>query len=199
MPRLTRAESMAATRQKLVEAATDTFASVGFIGATVEGIAEAAGYSRGAFYAHFGSKDDILLAIVEAQTDGVTPLFLDRIGQAADPDEAIEAVVTLLVERGRSQGLARAVMDALHEERRRSGSEGRYIRLVTANWRVIGEALRRFFPGGALPCEPDELVAILVALTYNPVVGEGADYQIGRLARVTLRGLMGRLPTSDVD
>lgn len=195
MPRLTRAESMAATREKLLAAAADTFASVGFTGATVEGIAEAAGYSRGAFYAHFSSKDDILLAVVEAQSDGVTPQFLDRIEQAADTDEAIEAVIALLVERGRSQGLARAVMDALHEDRRRSGTEGRYARLVTANWRDIGEALRRFFPGRALPCEPDELVAILVALTYNPVVGEGADYQIDRLARVTLRALMGRLPT----
>lgn len=199
MPRLTRAESMAATRQKLVEAAAETFASLGFIGATVESIAEAAGYSRGAFYAHFGSKDDILLAVVEARSDGVTPQFLDRIEQAADPDEAIEAVVALLVERGRSQGLAWAVMGALREEQRRAGLEERYTRLMTANWRVIGEALRRFFPGGALPCEPDELVAILVALTYNPVVGVGVDYQIDRLARITLRALMRRLPTSDVD
>ena len=190
---------MAATRPKLVAAAAETFASLGFIGATVESIAEAAGYSRGAFYAHFGSKDDILLAVVEAQSDAVTPQFLDRIEQAADPDEAIEAVVALLVERGRSQGLAWAVMDALREEQRRAGLEERYTRLVTANWRVIGEALRRFFPGGALPCEPDELVAILVALTYNPVVGVGVDYQIDRLARITLRALMGRLPTSDVD
>ncbi len=154
MSRLTRAESMAVTREKLLAAATDTFASVGFTGATVEGIAEGAGYSRGAFYAHFGSKDDILLAVVEAQSDGVTPQFLGRIEQAADADEAIEAVVSLLVARGRSQGLARAVMDALHEERLRSGTEGRYAHLVTANWRDIGEALRRFFPAACYRASP---------------------------------------------
>jgi AcrR family transcriptional regulator len=194
MPRMTRTESMAVTRQKLLEAALHVFSSDGFSKATVERIASAAGFSRGAFYAHFASKEDILLAVVETQSDDVTPVFLKRIEEANDPEAAIEAVVRLLGERGRSQGLALAVMDALGDEQRRGELGGRYAHLVTSNWRTIGEALRRFFPGGTLPCEPDEIVAILVALTYSPVVGGATNYQTSRLAGITLRALMGHSP-----
>lgn len=63
--RLTRAEAKARTRQLLLEAAASVFASKGFAGASVEEIAEAAGFSIGAVYSNFGSKEELFLELSE--------------------------------------------------------------------------------------------------------------------------------------
>jgi AcrR family transcriptional regulator len=64
--RLTRAEAKARTRQLLLEAAASVFASKGFAGASVEEIAEAAGFSIGAVYSNFGSKEELFLELSQA-------------------------------------------------------------------------------------------------------------------------------------
>ena len=43
----------------------DVFAQKGFYGASLEEIAEAAGFTRGAIYSNFGSKDELLLAVID--------------------------------------------------------------------------------------------------------------------------------------
>jgi AcrR family transcriptional regulator len=63
--RLSREEKKAETRQRLLIAAARLFARKGFEGATIEEIAEEAGYSRGAFYSNFESKDDLLRSLLE--------------------------------------------------------------------------------------------------------------------------------------
>ena len=57
--RLGRAEKKAATRAALLEAAARVFGRGGFYGASVEEIAEEAGFSRGAVYSNFESKEDL--------------------------------------------------------------------------------------------------------------------------------------------
>lgn len=64
--RLSRAEAKARTRELLLQAAARTFARKGFAGASVEEIAEAAGFSVGALYSNFGGKEDLFLALSEA-------------------------------------------------------------------------------------------------------------------------------------
>src|SRR5271170_3177448 len=59
------AERTAATRQKLLAASKRIFAQDGFEAARLEDIAAGAGYTRGAFYAHFESKEDIFFALLE--------------------------------------------------------------------------------------------------------------------------------------
>ncbi len=54
-----------ATRRKLLAAAEKTFARDGFEAARLEDIASLAGYTRGAFYANFKSKEDIFFALLE--------------------------------------------------------------------------------------------------------------------------------------
>ena len=46
-----------ATRQRIIDAASQSFRSNGYAGIGVDGIAKAAGVTSGAFYAHLGSKD----------------------------------------------------------------------------------------------------------------------------------------------
>lgn len=65
--RLTQEERKKETRQLLLESAVEVFAQLGFHGASVEKIAEYAGFSKGAVYAHFNSKEELFLAILEKQ------------------------------------------------------------------------------------------------------------------------------------
>src|ERR1700684_4315001 len=63
--RLTRAEKQAETRARLIQAAASVFALRGFQAATVEEIAEEAGYSHGAVYSNFEGKEELFLAVFE--------------------------------------------------------------------------------------------------------------------------------------
>ena len=65
MARLTRKESQARTRSQLLEAAGRVFADRGLERATVDQVAGEAGYTKGAFYANFKSKEDLFLAMLD--------------------------------------------------------------------------------------------------------------------------------------
>lgn len=60
VPALRRREN---TRQKLLDAAATVFAEVGLDAASVETICERAGFTRGAFYSNFESKDELFLEL----------------------------------------------------------------------------------------------------------------------------------------
>jgi AcrR family transcriptional regulator len=86
-----------ATRARLLEGALEVFAERGFHGASVEDICERAGFTRGAFYSNFGSKDELALALFEATTDRL----LDQIAAllpelATQPGTLLDAVLGLL-------------------------------------------------------------------------------------------------------
>jgi AcrR family transcriptional regulator len=67
MPRgqFDRSERKAATRAALLEAAARVYARRGFAGATLDEVAAEAGFTKGAVYAHFGSKEKLLLALLQ--------------------------------------------------------------------------------------------------------------------------------------
>jgi AcrR family transcriptional regulator len=62
--RSTQAARRQATRARLLEAAFNVFAAHGYTGATVDAIVQAAGYSKGAFYFHFSSKEEVFLEVL---------------------------------------------------------------------------------------------------------------------------------------
>ena len=62
--RLTREQSKDQTRERLLDAAQAIFMKKGFVAASVEDIAAAAGYTRGAFYSNFGSKSELFLELL---------------------------------------------------------------------------------------------------------------------------------------
>jgi AcrR family transcriptional regulator len=70
MTRLSRSESAARTRARLLDAAEEVFAEHGFGRTSLEQIAERAGYTRGAVYANFASKDELFLAVLDRWLDG---------------------------------------------------------------------------------------------------------------------------------
>lgn len=63
--RETRAERQARTRAELISTAATVFARRGYNGASVEEIAEEAGYSHGAVYSNFNGKADLFLTVFE--------------------------------------------------------------------------------------------------------------------------------------
>ena len=68
--RLTRPERKEQTRGDLLAAAREVFERHGFHRASLEQIAEAAGYTKGAVYSHFpGGKDELFLAVLDRHID----------------------------------------------------------------------------------------------------------------------------------
>ncbi len=68
--RLTRAESKARTRGRLVAAARTVFLSRGFHAASIEAVAEEAGYTIGALYSNFDGKSDLFVAVFQDYVAG---------------------------------------------------------------------------------------------------------------------------------
>jgi len=81
-----RKESHVLTRQKLLAAAREQIAHKGVGDASVRSISEAAGFSQGAFYSCFDSKESLLLQIFEEHVHSVTERF-------AEVPKAIEAKI----------------------------------------------------------------------------------------------------------
>lgn len=67
--RLTREESRARTRERLLESAAELFAERGVNGTSVEQIAERAGFTRGAFYGNFADKHDLVRELLQRRTE----------------------------------------------------------------------------------------------------------------------------------
>jgi AcrR family transcriptional regulator len=72
------------TRTALVEAAAEVFARRGFHASSLEEIAETAGFTRGAIYSNFGSKEDLLLAVVEWTNRKHVGAFADELARGSD-------------------------------------------------------------------------------------------------------------------
>lgn len=67
--RLTREQSKAHTRERLLAAARSCFAESGFHGASVEEVANRAGFSTGALYSNFDGKEDLFLVLMEREIE----------------------------------------------------------------------------------------------------------------------------------
>jgi AcrR family transcriptional regulator len=70
MARLTRAERREHTRSSLMDAAGRVFARRGLHQASIDDVAEAAGFTKGAFYANFRSKEELFLAMLDERFAG---------------------------------------------------------------------------------------------------------------------------------
>ena len=80
--RLTRIEQQARTRAALLEAGGRVFVERGFLGASVEAIATEAGYTRGAFYSNFSSKEELFAELLQER---VYSLYAEMASKSADP------------------------------------------------------------------------------------------------------------------
>jgi AcrR family transcriptional regulator len=89
--RLTREEQKARTRSALLEAASKVFARRGLHAASVEEVAEAAGFSKGAVYANFESKEALFLALLDQNLEDRMAEIRRNSGDDSEPGDQLRA------------------------------------------------------------------------------------------------------------
>jgi AcrR family transcriptional regulator len=100
------------TCDKLFEAAARMFEEQGIGGASIEAIAAAAGFTRGAFYSNFKSKDELIIAMLEDHVDRSIRRNLDLLAQHNNIDDFLDALKNM--DRSKQDPLGRAPL--LHME-----------------------------------------------------------------------------------
>ncbi|HZV10113.1 MAG TPA: TetR family transcriptional regulator, partial [Novosphingobium sp.] len=90
MSRLTRSQSQEQTRQRLIDAARELFRRDGFAATSIDRIAEAAGYSKGAVYSNFACKEEIFLAALQAEGAQSMAKLLEALHAAPDTATLID-------------------------------------------------------------------------------------------------------------
>ena len=92
MPRLSRPESQARTRARILEAARELLARHGLAHCSVDAISEQAGFSKGAFYSNFGSKEAVFLELLREHTAEEQQKLAAALQASTDPTTALRAV-----------------------------------------------------------------------------------------------------------
>lgn len=100
------------TRDKLFEAAASVFEEQGINAASIEKIAAAAGFTRGAFYSNFASKDELIVAMLEDHVAQTIRRNLDLLAKHQDLQDFIAAFRDM--DRARQDPLGRSPL--LHME-----------------------------------------------------------------------------------
>jgi AcrR family transcriptional regulator len=88
----TQGERKAETRARLLAAAAELFADQGVDAVSVDAVAEAAGRTSGAVYAHFGSKQGLLLALLDSWKDSVLTVLQAEVAVSDSPAGQLGAV-----------------------------------------------------------------------------------------------------------
>jgi AcrR family transcriptional regulator len=101
--RLTRRESQEATRARLIEAAEKIFIRFGFAASSVERIAEAAGFSRGAFYSNFRDKDELFIAVLNRRRLALSSALGEIFRREPNAARRLRAVRDWYVHQGRQK------------------------------------------------------------------------------------------------
>jgi AcrR family transcriptional regulator len=97
--RRTRAENQAETRRRLLDAAAEIFIRRGFQGATVEEITAEAGFTRGAFYSNFESKEQLFVEFLQERVYEEYRQMVQRVPAEASPIERLRWTARDLMER----------------------------------------------------------------------------------------------------
>ncbi len=175
--RLTREESREQTRERLIEAAKACLIRKGYEGASIGDIAEEAGFTKGAFFSNFESKEALLLEILRRhKADEIDRMAAISLDEANTPvsSPALERYIdrldidcgfTLLdiqLELQASRNPAFAVQYAEVEQVFRSG----LAKLLAGTFERAGRTM---------PGTPAQLADIMLALTRGLVLGHVAD------------------------
>lgn len=187
-----------ATRERVLEAASEVFAERGFHGASVEDICERAGFTRGAFYSNFSSKDDLVLELSRRHAEDL----VERIRRAskrehASAEDVLRDVLTAMADdtRSKERWLVLTTEFTLHAirdatARRAWAAQQRRVRdeLVA----VVDEAVSRQGLTLPLPTELFVLAAIALAQgTLTQRLVEPRSLSVGQLERTVLPILLG--------
>jgi AcrR family transcriptional regulator len=185
------------TRRVLLASALELFGTKGFHASSVQEIVRAAGLTKGAFYHHFASKEDVLLLLLEellAAQGRLVPAALAAYSAPADQLRELVRLWVLTVVRYQAH-----VAVSLQE--RRSLDEERWAEIERrrdAIWEQAEQIVRRGIESGDFDPGIDTGVAIrgIVGLTvwvyrwYSPGASPPAEAVADELSRMALHGVV---------
>ena len=170
MARLTREESQALTREKLLRSSADVVARDGYEGASVERIAEEAGFSKGAFYSNFSSKEDVLLHLLEGNAGHDVRELSELLQEIVDPVLVIDAVARWSDARASEQKWGIIAIEFMRRARRDGSLDERHRDLFVNQWEEIGRLLEgKLGIGANPPVSALNLGGIVLELTYGGI------------------------------
>jgi AcrR family transcriptional regulator len=161
--RLSRAESRERTRQELLAAAARVFAAKGFTGASVDDVAEAAGFTKGAVYSNFASKTDLMLALIEDRIRRQSEIVEDAFAGASLEEGLREldarASGTTALDREWMMLVGEFMLYAMRDERARVALAAEYERARGLSAAMIAS---KYAESGTTPPLPPRDIAILI-------------------------------------
>jgi AcrR family transcriptional regulator len=153
------------TKQRLTEAAARVFTRQGIGAASVEDITDEAGFSRGAFYSNFTSKEELVISMLRDHHDQTRQLVDRIVGEVADPVEMMHAATTLQTQRRSPiEGVLymEFMLYALRDPANRPMlAESRTLMRTTIAHAVVEHARRS---GRNLPRPPEDVADVIMAL-----------------------------------
>ncbi|NMM10822.1 MAG: TetR/AcrR family transcriptional regulator [Polaromonas sp.] len=193
--RLTREESQAQTRERLIETAQHLFVLHGYGATSIRDIADKAGYSQGAFYSNFSSKEDVLLEFLRQHMEAEAT----QLSNVMDSDERTPEQMLAELEAWAStlnhdaDWCMLSIELQLHANRSQTFAI-EYQKVWDEHRSEIGSVVSKLFAklGRTPPAEPDELAAAFMALTHGLALQRVTTRPdpSGRLIMVFLHGLI---------
>ncbi|WP_026186921.1 TetR/AcrR family transcriptional regulator [Ensifer sp. BR816] len=189
MARLTREQSQARTKAKLLSSAREVVAREGYEGATIERIAEEAGFSKGAFYSNFNGKEDIFLYLLETHAGEDVIELQKLLGPIENARELIDTLSNWAQERSTDPSWGMLALELFRHARRNATFGERHSNLFRAQWEGLGRILLRLFPEGKAPAGPTALGGIVFELTYGAASSFTNGPTVGELVKVALTSM----------
>ena len=143
--RLTREQSKDQTRLRLLDAAQAIFMKKGFVAASVEDIAEAAGYTRGAFYSNFRSASEFFVELLRVKHRDIQDNPETLLRDVAVSSETVQQQFALLYARCHSSNVddvvwAEARLQAERDVRLREHVEAMCVERRDMIARLVGQS-----------------------------------------------------------
>jgi AcrR family transcriptional regulator len=160
--RLTREEKRRETRSRLLEAAATVFAERGYSDSSLEEVAEKAGFSKGAVYSNFSSKEDLMWALLEDFFESRKREISEALADADDPEERAAAATRQFLDvlRQRPQIMLLFIEFWAYAVRRPQAKQ-RFVSLLGELRQVLAELIRqRSRQFGVRLSIPEDQVAI---------------------------------------
>lgn len=177
------------TRSKLLASARAVVAREGYENASVDRIAEEAGFSKGAFYSNFESKEEIILELLETHSLQDVTEIAGLLREVRDPLQMIDVISNWSLNRSADPTWGMLALELFRRARRDQTFGERHSNLFRAQWRGLGEILLSMFPPGAAPADPEVLGGVVFGLTYGSAASFKTGPTTGELVHLVLTSL----------
>ena len=189
--RLTRAESQALTRQKLLDSAFEVVSRLGYDGASVERISEEAGFSKGAFYSNFNSKEDILQQLLQENASNDVEDLTALLGPLQDTEEILAAIRGWSDTRSAGQRWGTIAIEFVRRVILESGPGSPQLRIFESQWRGVGQLLLDKLDIPDSQISPLNLGGLVLEVTYGGISGFIQVNTSGEMVEDMLRLMIG--------